>query len=155
MNKKLGWFLILCAIAAYGVSLFLPAFKCPSNATLPGYHILAMGWMGIIGLDPRWYANITFVLMIVFSFKNEPAFISALTGGVLAVFSFAPAAGCGGDPSALVTSIGIGSGGLLWILAIFLAITGNFLITGALQQNESFPDTVSETQSKLGTPPYL
>jgi hypothetical protein len=146
--KSLGWIAILFAVLAYGFSLALPAFRCPSNATLPGYHILAMGWLGIIAIDPRWYANVAFLMILIFTFHRERALKSSLTAGALAVFSFAPAAGCGGDPSALVMSQGLGSGGLLWILAIFLAIAGNILSTDPEAVEEHLPDTVPQTTPK-------
>jgi hypothetical protein len=147
-NKTWGLIAIICAVIAYGFSLMLPAFRCPSDATLPGYHILAMGWAGIIALDPRWYANIAFVMLLIFTFEKQRAPIAALIGGTLAVLSIAPAAGCGGDPSALVMSKGLGIGGFLWVLAIFLAIAGNILCTDSKPQTESFPDTLPENEIK-------
>ncbi len=149
MKKVMGYMVIVCALVAYGFSLSLPAFKCTSP--LPGYQILGMGWLGIIALDPRWYANVAFVILIFAAFRKKIAVISALLGAVLAVFSFAPAAGCGGDPSALGMSTGLGKGGLLWVFAIFMAILGNILMAEPDQSSElsvgAFPDTEIDQKS--------
>ncbi|MCW5576637.1 MAG: hypothetical protein KIT13_11130, partial [Burkholderiales bacterium] len=45
------------------VSLMLPAFYL-RQISLDGYKIFVEGWAGIFMLDPRWYANLAFFLVL-------------------------------------------------------------------------------------------
>jgi hypothetical protein len=59
MNQKNVY---TAGIILYLISLCLPVWNCTAKA-LFGYEVLTVGWMGILGLEPRWFCN----LVVVFS----------------------------------------------------------------------------------------
>lgn len=54
---------LLLATALYFSSLFAPVFQCHRQSPL-GYEVLSYGMFGILMLDPRWYANIVFAVVL-------------------------------------------------------------------------------------------
>jgi hypothetical protein len=121
--KKSTLFLAVIAIAAYACSLFLPVFSCAHTRSFIGYEVLAMGWVGIIGLDPRWWGNVGFVILMFGSFAQNSKFRPALAVAtvLLALSSFIPAAGCAGGGGAPEISKTLAFGGVLWVIALLMS----------------------------------
>lgn len=73
-SKQVRVSLVIASVALYGASLALPAFTV-NGETDPGFIVLLMGWMDVIGLGvaplafPAWLANlfipVTWVLCLV------------------------------------------------------------------------------------------
>jgi len=112
-------------VATYLLSIFLPAVSC-GGGTVPGYDILATGWLGIILLEFRWYANPMFVVIAarVWKAKNSPLpgawlFLAVVmtTLGVLSIF--VPAQACG-DAGTIAYNSGLAIGGYLWVASILI-----------------------------------
>ena len=122
--------LILCVIAIvlYGSSLFLPAFTCAHTKSFPGYGVLAIGYMGLLGLDPRWFGNVGFVWLAVSSLRSSSPNHPVVAGvtALLALASFAGAAGCEGGGGAPGMSTGLALGGYLWVAALLVSSLANF-----------------------------
>jgi hypothetical protein len=119
--KKLTIGLVATAIAMYASSLFLPAFTCSSTKSYLGYEVLSIGYMGLLGLDPRWFGNIGFVILFYGCFAKKAKFrpVIALVTGLLAIGSFIPALGCSGlDTPNLSTTLGVG--GVLWVASLLI-----------------------------------
>jgi hypothetical protein len=130
MRKTLTVSLCASALCLYGASLLLPAFSCVHTKSFPGYGVLAFGYMGLLALDPRWFANIGFALLLIATLRSKPA-VRPGVGGVtamLALFSFAGAAGCEGGGGAPEVSTGLALGGYLWVSALALACAANFSV---------------------------
>ena len=54
--------IVFCfSLALYIASLFLPVWNCNSKELI-GSDVLIVGWMGILGLDPRWFCNLIIVV---------------------------------------------------------------------------------------------
>jgi hypothetical protein len=115
------------AIGLFLCSLFLPVFLCASKSFI-GYEVLAMGWMGVLGLDPRWFANIGFILLIWRSMHSQNAapWLIAVTA-VFAIASLLPAAGCAAPGGAPGTSKGLALGGYVWLAAMLSACWANLM----------------------------
>ena len=123
LNRLIAW----AALATFLLSLSLPAFEC-SSKSLVGYEVLVMGWAGLLGLDPRWLANIGLAVLLVRTMLGKPIKLwITITTGLLAVASLAPAAGCPAPGGAPAMSSGLASGGYLWVGAILLASLGAFV----------------------------
>jgi hypothetical protein len=119
--KKSILILIALAIALYATSLFLPSFTCPRNKSYLGYEVLSIGYMGLLGLDPRWFGNVGFVILLYGCFAKKAKFrpAIALFTGLFAAASFIPALGCPSfDSPDVSTTLGIG--GVLWVASLLI-----------------------------------
>ena len=133
--------LCLAAIGLYGSSLLLPAFTCAHTKSFLGYAVLAVGYMGLLGLDPRALGNVGFVLLLISSLRAPMKFrprIAAATA-ILALASFAGAAGCEGKGGAPEASTGLALGGYLWVAALLLACAASFSARQAQPVSKSLP----------------
>ena len=58
MNRKFDYLLLVISIVFFVISLTQFVFICKDHSiSLRGYQVLIMGWLGIAGFDPRWFAN--------------------------------------------------------------------------------------------------
>jgi hypothetical protein len=122
------------ALLLFIASLLPPAFTCKSGIEFSGYAVLSFGWAGILGLDPRWFANIGFLVLVARCFANPKRFPRiALAAALLAASSFAPAAGCPATGGAPAMSSGLALSGWLWVAAILCACSANLMSTPADQ----------------------
>jgi|688.fasta_scaffold637574_2 hypothetical protein len=136
----------LCVIAVffYACSLFLPAFTCGSNESFPGWGVLALGWMGLITGDPRWFANLGFILLTVACLRPSTSRhpIAAGITALLALASFvAPAAGCEGGSGTPNWSTGLDLGGYLWVAAVVASSWASALCPQDPEERPEFIDT--------------
>jgi hypothetical protein len=119
--KKSTLLLIVIAIALYATSLFLPSFTCPRNKSYLGYEVLLIGYMGLLGLDPRWFSNVGFIVLLYGCFAEKAKFRPTIAWftGLFAVASFIPALGCPSfDSPGASTTLGIG--GVLWVASLLI-----------------------------------
>jgi hypothetical protein len=117
-------FLLLLACAGYIASLFSFPFACSDGEGWRGYHVLYIGFMGLVMHDPRWLANPAAFWLVAVSVLGRRAgstsFISL--AAVLLATSAAtfPAAGCSGGGIGLTMSTGLQGGGYLWVGSVTL-----------------------------------
>ena len=112
------------------MSLLLPVFECPAHdKSFYGYVVLMIGWIGLIGLDPRWFANPMLLLMLwrlatnrVSDGKFLPVFAAVLAVAAIPIH----AAGCEGGGGAPGLTNGLAIGGYLWVAAV-LATSWSYL----------------------------
>ena len=71
MRRQITTSLCLVALVIYAASLFLPAFTCAHTKSFPGYAVLAIGFMGVLGLDPRCFGNLCFLLLLIASLRAD------------------------------------------------------------------------------------
>ena len=139
---------LLCtgALLLYTASSFLPAFTCAHTKSFPGYTVLMIGFMGVLGLDPRWFGNIGFVLLLIASLKSSPFQRPRimLATAVLALTSFGQAAGCEGGGGAPAVSTGLAIGGYLWVAALLASCVANLSVKGAETLHPEFANTAPE-----------
>jgi hypothetical protein len=128
MRKSRTIALCATALCLYAASLALPVFTCQHTKSFLGYGVLLVGYMGLLALDPRWFANLGFALLVIASLKSNPVVRPGVIGvtALLALFSFAGAAGCEGGGGAPEVSTGLALGGYLWVAALALACVANF-----------------------------
>ena len=139
MSRQAAVLLSVIAVILYVCSLFLPAFTCGSTKSFPGYGVLAIGYMGLLVLDPRWFANIGFVWLTVACLRSSSSRHPIVAGvtALLALASFAPAAGCegGGAPG---ISTGLAFGGYLWVAALLAVSLASVLRRQESEENAAF-----------------
>ena len=139
--------LSLFAFLLFGASLSQPAFTCTAKSFM-GYEVLMMGWMGLLGADPRWFANTGFFFLLyrtVFQSRLAPGAI--LVTGLLAVLSFLPAAGCAAPGGAPGTSTGLAIGGYLWVVALWTACVANFLRHPQISEVDTQPMEAGDSET--------
>lgn len=115
--------LVLLALAGYGASLFTRPFACVNGEGMWGYEVLMSGWFGLLGLDPRWYANPVALWLACcawFGWRGRFTPYLALLAIGLALASVLPAIGCAGDPGSMAMSRGLRPGGILWVVSVVL-----------------------------------
>lgn len=134
MKILFRYFFLLVSLALYVGCLFQPAFTCQNGQVgRLGYEVLVLGWLGLIGLDPRWLANIGLALIWLkllsptievplLKFILPFIFICAISALVLN----SPFA-CPGMDTPTATS-GLTLGGYLWIGAIFSALLASITL---------------------------
>lgn len=112
---------VAAALVLYAVSLALPSFQCSPAPSFYGWYVLALGWMGIIALDPWWFINIPFVVMVILLASNtigRNRFFPAVTALAALSATLVQHPGCivgGGAPG---PSSGLGIGGYFWVASI-------------------------------------
>lgn len=55
------------SVAFFMLSLILPSYYAhdwPENSATYGVEVLAFGWFGIIGAEPRWFANVIYFYVV-------------------------------------------------------------------------------------------
>lgn len=105
---RIGRVLVFSGIAAYFLSLALPAVTHHSEGTGFGYVILLLGWF-----DPAWWANpLALVALLLAAFRNRYAVIPGLFAGLLSLQCLTE------------SSLRIEQGGLIWIVAIHAMVLG-------------------------------
>ncbi len=130
----------IISVLLFVASLALPAFNCPKPSVgFYGYETLAYGWLGLIYLDIRWFANLIYA-WLVFSIlmpqkvKQPPSWVifSALFLAVLSIPL--PSAGCSSSGGAAVFSESLSSGGYLWVVALLIAMCYSLLMARPVQK---------------------
>lgn len=79
--------------------------------------------MGLLGLDPRWFGNVGFVWLTVASLRSSSSNYSVVAGvtALLALASFAGAAGREGGGGAPEMSTGLALGGYFLVAALLVS----------------------------------
>ena len=142
MKKPLSYIFLFISLALYICCLFQPAFTCQNGrASWVGYEVLFLGWLGLIGLDPRWLANIG--VMLIWLKLSSPSinvpllkFISPfiLICATSSLVLFSPI-GCPGMDTPTAVS-GLALGGYLWVVALLLALFGLFISSKKIEGNQ-------------------
>ncbi|MES2951156.1 MAG: hypothetical protein V4858_21675 [Pseudomonadota bacterium] len=146
MRKPITVSLCIIAVMIYAVSLFLPAFTCAHTKSFPGYTVLAVGFMGLLGLDPRWFGNLGLLLLLIASLKTNSRQrpIVMIATAAFALSAFAQAAGCEGAGGAPEVSTGLAIGGYLWVVSLLIACMANLSIGRATYSSVDFEETVPQ-----------
>lgn len=103
---------------------------------LPGYEILAMGWLSPIVLNFAWFANVFFLFAITRLFRGDVPLFSSAFAAILAfdIFRFHEFMLNEGGGSTPV--YGYGWGAVLWVVSIFLLLVA----TGTKRPNSKYSD---------------
>ncbi len=117
-------------VATYAWSLSLPAFitHLQKPNIVEGYKVLLYGWIGLAFLDPRWLANIFFIICLFDNFTGFWPRIAALAGILLVIGSFYFPIHIGHQDH-LIAIDSLGLGAYIWaasligifVLSVFLA----------------------------------
>lgn len=92
-----------------------------------------MGWIGLLTLDPRWLLNPLFFLVTLSNISPTKIKVpNKITYAILLILGastalFIPALSCGEGPGAPGLSVGLVTGGYLWVTAIILGGLGVFI----------------------------
>jgi restriction system protein len=129
MSKQFRWAVFFLSASLFAASLAFPAFVCQQGrVSWKGYEVLMLGWLGVIGFDPRWWANLALLLVwswLLAAGKSSFPSKSVLFCAVAAITTLLipPPLGCPGmdTPTA---AIGIALGGYLWASALLLVVIG-------------------------------
>jgi hypothetical protein len=118
--KNNRFFAAAASAGCYALSFTQPIFACPFGGAMDGFHVLTIGWLGPITLQPAWYANIAYFMMIarVVRGKIGHNLIMPIIGSVLALGGLFGAMTCG--PGTGNWSDGLAVGGYLWVAAILI-----------------------------------
>jgi hypothetical protein len=125
--------LVGLSVITFLTALCFDAFVCRGKTYL-GYEVLSIGWAGVIGLDPRWFANVGFLVLVHRSWSARGANLVLWATVLLAFLSFLPAAACPVSGGSLDMSKGLALGGILWVLALLLACAASGTVTLASAQ---------------------
>lgn len=135
MKRGLTLTVSFAVIALYIYSLFLPPFKCVdiSNTYRYGYQVLLGGWLGLIVLDPRWFLNILFFLVLFWNiypskeYKSQKTSFSVILIIGSLITLFIPAMGCSAGAATPGYSIGLAAGGYYWVFATVIGGFSTFI----------------------------
>jgi hypothetical protein len=83
-RRRVGLFILVLWL----VSLALPVFTTcrPGYDHVGGWFILLMGWMGVIVVQPAWFANILILIVaiILIAHRRAPVWLGVLTAALAA-----------------------------------------------------------------------
>ena len=124
-RQHLRWGLLAISVAMYVYSLFLPALLFQHREALPGSHILAWGWWGMLLLEFAWFANPAYIVAILaYKRKNnrlsKQANIAAI---VLGLTSFHAKEWWFNEGSG-TPIVGLGTGYYVWMLSFCILLVG-------------------------------
>jgi len=106
-----------------------------------GYEIAWSGWMAILALDPRWFANPLALLIVVSVFRDKSlsrASIYSILVLVAALSCLAvPAMACGSGAGGPEPSSGLRMGGYLWIASMSILALVGFAWQSAGPENDA------------------
>jgi hypothetical protein len=150
-----GWLLTVCSLAFFFVCLFFPALNCVGRVGPMGWDVLIGGWMAILTLDPRWFANVLLLRIWNWTLRNRAAPKPTRSACFAAVFAgtslIVPAMACGSGAGGAEPSTGLALGGYLWVAAVFSGVVGCWLLprgsrtmqtTSAASDNADLPRNV-------------
>jgi restriction system protein len=132
------------SVAAFVAACFQPAFLCQHGGrSWAGYEVLAIGWLGVVGFDPRWWANVCLVLLWRWLLLDKPrgfprvSFSLCLLVAPSALVLNSPI-GCPGMDTP-TPAIGPAAGSYLWAAALLVAAIGSALASrqGRAATNEA------------------
>lgn len=154
-------FLVVSAalfVACLFPATFVCAFHSPPHRSWLGFQTLLYGPAGLISFDPRWFANISLLLLwrwLAFPAKNRgfplKAFSTAALSALLAPVIPCPV-GCV-DHLGAYASLALSRGGWLWVSALGSACLGCLIVpvnawhAGA---NSASRGTSSSTHGQIG-----
>ena len=127
MNKRRDRYFLSASVVLFAASLTQPAFVCQGKSWL-GYEVLMLGWLAVLGLDPRWWANLAlqFVWRWLFcgSAKPVPKLPIIFIGlAALSAPMLPSGIGCPGMDSPTAAK-GLAIGGALWVASLSVAFVG-------------------------------
>ncbi|MEQ1527156.1 MAG: hypothetical protein ABL911_10485 [Gallionella sp.] len=113
--------LVIAALLIWLCSLMLTGFVTNSTQKLPGWYILAIGWLSPVALNFAWFANLFFLFATLSLIGGNIPYKSSIIAALLSLdtfrFDLMPDGHSYGDR---VT--GYGWGAVLWFLSIFLLL---------------------------------
>ncbi len=150
-----GWLLTVCSMVLFLASLFFPALNCVGRVGPTGWDVLIGGWMAVLTLDPRWFANVLLLRTWSWSIKDRTApkpTKSACVAAVMAVTSLmVPAMACGIGAGGAEPSTGLAFGGYLWVAAVTFGAMACWLLPRKLKivQTTSPPSDSADATKKV------
>ena len=117
---------LMVTVFFYVLSLFLPAILFHSHDSLPGYHILAWGWWGVLSLNFAWFANPCYLFsMYYYHSKNyKLAGILSLVAVCLALMSLLAKKWWFNEGNSTAIA-GLGSGFYIWFVSLLILFSGS------------------------------
>jgi hypothetical protein len=112
--------LIAAAWIAYAISLALPAIY-DTRISVPGWQMLALGWIGFSELNFAWFANVFFLFSTLFFILGR-YFLSSLTALCAVGLSLQSFQITRHEPG-IITGFSLESGFYLWLAALLIAAT--------------------------------
>lgn len=123
-TKSTQVILFLIALAFFGYALSQPVWECAGSGTpFDGISVLAIGFMGLMFLNPAWFCNSILVAGAIYLFRNRSPkmqWLSYIAMAVATTTLFGPYL-CGVNGGPLGDGTAIALGGKLWVASIWLA----------------------------------
>ncbi|GJI99750.1 hypothetical protein RugamoR64_02890 [Duganella rhizosphaerae] len=120
-------------------SLCFPVFDCRGFSSYMGYEVGEVGWLAILTLDPRWFANPLALLIVVSVVRGRPLRRASIYAVMILLAALSclivPAMACGSGAGGPEPSTGIRLGAYLWIAAMTVLAFVGFASQGAGQEN--------------------
>ncbi len=123
---------LLVSMGLFALSLTQPVFVCHyKGLSWKGLEVLVLGWLALISLDPRWFANaaLAYLWWWLLGPAARPFPLKSSVFILLAALS-APLipspVGCPGMDTPTAASA-LAAGGYLWSAALVVAVIGAFV----------------------------
>lgn len=128
------WFIPLI-LGLYAITLFLPAIYAGGQPPVPGYTVLAIGWLGVLILNFSWIANITFLVAVWMTWRQRygDARLVSGSGMLLSFQTFFTTEWYFNEGNASKISM-IGVGGYVWVLVMIMTFAINTLFHSMVQE---------------------
>lgn len=129
-RQRLPLGLLAISVAMYIYSLFLPALLFQDKEALPGSHILAWGWWGMLLFNLAWFANPAYMVAILAYMRknNRLSKQASFAAIVLGLTSFYAKEWWFNEGSG-TTIAGLRTGFYLWILSFCILLLGCFVVS--------------------------
>jgi hypothetical protein len=130
----------IAGLSFFVASLFYPVFNCRGVSRHMGYELAWSGWMAILALDPRWFANPLAFLILMAVFRDRALKRASLYSALILVAALSclviPAMACGSGAGGPEVSTGIEMGGYLWVASMSMMAIAGFAWRSAVPGND-------------------
>lgn len=127
ISKHAPLLLCLLSMGLFLASLFLPALILETGA-LPGWHVLAFGWYGLLAANVAWFANPAYgyALSQMLRMRYARAGWVALGGAIISLQSWMADAWWFNEGSGTPIEA-LGSAYYVWTLSLIIPVVAAFL----------------------------
>lgn len=114
--------LLVLSLTLYAFSLPLAVFHYGGSSSTRGIEILMVGWLGLLVLDVRWYANLFYFYGMARLFSGKKTFAAAVVAVAIGSLTFFLPINHYPDEGRIFRVLYLGLGAYFWFFSLLIAL---------------------------------